>query len=245
MSFVNRLARQILSPAFLGRLDYYRFPEQAASWGGPFNGQQFRQRMFQELLKTVRFDMIVETGTFRGTTTEYLASVSKLPVLTVEADARCYGFARTRLRKLSNVSQANDDSRAFLAHILDGDAVATKTAFFYLDAHWGQDLPLFDELKAIFTRCPRAVVMIDDFQVPGDDLYQYDDYGDGKALTPEYIAPLVARLGLVQFFPAAGGAEETGMRRGSIILVREDSPDAPRLTNVSLFRRWESANVSR
>lgn len=237
----KRLAKRLLSPSLLGRLDYYRFPELAASWGGPFNGQHFRQAIFKELLRAVRFDLIVETGTYRGTTTEYLASVSNMPVFTVEANKRLYGFARARLRRFSNITISNEHSRRFLTRLLEGNVISGKTPFFYLDAHWNQDLPLFDELKAIFEGCPRALVMVDDFQVPDDELYQYDDYGEGKALTESYIAPLVKGLGLVQFFPAARATEETGMRRGCIILVRKESAHVTSLGKVSSLRRWDSA----
>jgi hypothetical protein len=46
--------------------------------------------------------------------------------------------------------------------------------FFYLDAHCGWEAPLVEELKIIFTKWTEAVVMVDDFQVPGTD-YVYDD----------------------------------------------------------------------
>ena len=65
------------------------------------------------------------------------------------------------------------------------------TVFFYLDAHWNDDLPLADEIDIIFSRCPWAVVMIDDFEVPSDPGYQFDDYGPGKALVLGYIRPAV------------------------------------------------------
>src|SRR5579862_7023560 len=62
----KRIGRQILSPSLLGYLDYYRFPKLAASWGGPFNGQRARQEIFNALLRAIPFDLIVETGTYRG-----------------------------------------------------------------------------------------------------------------------------------------------------------------------------------
>jgi hypothetical protein len=67
---------------------------------------------------------------------------------------------------------------------------------------------------------PGAVEAIDDFQVPGDPEYVYDDYGAGKALTPAYIAPMVERFGLVEFFPSTRAKEETGLRRGCIVLAK-------------------------
>ena len=83
------LARRILFPSLLGRLDYYRNPELGQNLGGPFNGQEFRRRIFREILGAEpKVDVIVETGTYRGTTTEFMATTSGLPVFTVEADPR-------------------------------------------------------------------------------------------------------------------------------------------------------------
>jgi hypothetical protein len=239
ISRAKQMARRMISPSILGWLDYYRFPKFAESWGGPFNGQRFRQQIFNDLLGAVRFDLVVETGTYRGTTTEYMATVSRSPVLTVEADARAYGFSRARLGRFSNITGTNEDSRVFLNRLLDGKELSRRTPFFYLDAHWDADLPLFEELKAIFEKCPVALVMVDDFRVPGDEQYQYDDYGEGKALTDSYIAPLVESLELVQYYPAARAAEETGMRRGCVVLVRKDSGHVESLATVSSIRRWE------
>jgi hypothetical protein len=90
--------------------------------------------------------------------------------------------------------------------------------FFYLDAHRGPNLPLAQELDIIFARCPAAIVMIDDFQVPGDTGYGHGVRG--KALTLDYIAPAVQAYGLAAFYPATPAVEESGWRRGCVILVR-------------------------
>jgi hypothetical protein len=71
---------------------------------------------------------------------------------------------------------------------------AGRTILFYLDAHWNDDLPLEEELELIFSVHPHAVVMIDDFQVPDDPGYQFDEYGPGKALTPALITPVVSEF---------------------------------------------------
>jgi len=47
----------------VGMLDYWRRPGWRASWGGPFNGQAFRQQLFVELCSRVPFVAVVETGT--------------------------------------------------------------------------------------------------------------------------------------------------------------------------------------
>jgi hypothetical protein len=62
--------------------------------------------------------------------------------------------------------------------------------------------------------------MIDDFCVPGDAGYAYDDYGEAGALDLAYLAPLAA-FGLPTFFPAACSACETGKKRGCVLLTRD------------------------
>ena len=68
-----------------GMLDYHEFPELRESWGGPFNGQAHRRQMFAEIVEACKPAAIVETGTFRGVTTEFMAKFSRVPVHTVES----------------------------------------------------------------------------------------------------------------------------------------------------------------
>jgi hypothetical protein len=166
---------------------------------------------------------IVETGTYLGTTTECLAGTG-LPVFTVEANPHIYGFAKARLRKRSNVTLLQEDSRTALPQLFDGPLApfAGATLFIYLDAHWKADLPLAKELETVFNRCPSAVVMVDDFLVPHDSGYGYDDYGPGSALTPAYIAAALAAHGLAAFYPSRLAARESGARRGCVVLARAD-----------------------
>jgi hypothetical protein len=225
--------RRLLGPRIVGYLDYYRFPERRGTWGGPFNGQEFRQALFQQLIQTVMPAAIVETGTYLGTTTELFAGTG-LPVFTIEGHARNYGFARARLRRYRNVALCYGDSRTQLKRLFDGPLASfgNKNLFCYLDAHWNDDLPLAEELDIIFSRSQSVIVMIDDFQVPGDSGYSYDDYGPGKVLNSEYINPAVQCYGLALFLPATPSREETGARRGCAVLCREAMLDA-----ISLLRR--------
>src|SRR5262245_7197030 len=123
----------MVGAALAGALDYYRFPESGDGWGGPFSGQVFRHQIFRELAGRLSFGSIVETGTHRGSTTGFLHEVSRLPVLTVEADRRNYGFSRARFLWNRAIHVVHGDSRA----ILEDSAVLApgeKTVFFYLDA---------------------------------------------------------------------------------------------------------------
>jgi hypothetical protein len=114
---------------------------------------------------------------------------------------------------------------------------AGNPLLFYLDAHCGEDLPLSEEVAKIFSSCPEAVVMIDDFQVPDDNRYGYDDYGVGKALTREYIRPLVSQFQLAEFYPSTPSAGESGLRRGCIVIARNRGL-VDELSRILLLRRW-------
>lgn len=207
---------------FSGALKYYTLPKLKNGCGGPFNAQTFRQQIFLELIRNINFSAIVETGTYRGTTAAYMHEFSQLPVYTVELSPEFYGYAKTRFRLHKKISLSHADSRAFLRRLsADADLIG-KQIFFYLDAHWGEELPLLEEIEIIFRNWRKAVIMIDDFKVPDDKGYSYDDFGPGKALTLDYLSPL-NQLGFATFFPSKRADLETGKKRGCVVIAR--SPD--------------------
>jgi hypothetical protein len=204
----------------IGMTFYILLPSPWTSWG-PFNGQIARQTLFRDIIARCQPCAIVETGTYLGETTEFMADTG-LPIYSIESDRLNYGFARARLWRRRNVSLFRGDSRETLHRLINGPlhALASSSSlFFYLDAHWNDDLPLAGELELIFSRCSAAVVMIDDFQVPFDAGYAYDDYGTGKALVPQYIAPAVSVYGLREFYPSTPAATESSTRRGCVVLA--------------------------
>jgi hypothetical protein len=203
-----------------GMIGYFRFPEQRAEWGGPFNGQEFRMRIFRELHRTYGFDTLFETGAYRGSTAEFLARETGAMVRTVEAEPWSYGYCRARFFLQPHISIEFGDSRKFLKRI---DRGRGSPSFFYLDAHWGDDLPLRDELDQILTRWDDPIIMIDDFRVPGDEHYGFDDYGKDKALALDYIDPAIEKFRLRVFFPAVRGIEESGARRGCVVLIGREA----------------------
>ena len=93
---LRTLAEKIVGEKIMGMVDYFRHPELRNSWGGPFNGQTFRQQIFRELIQKISFSVIAETGTFRDTTTEYLYESSQLPVYTAELHPGYYGYVKAR-----------------------------------------------------------------------------------------------------------------------------------------------------
>jgi hypothetical protein len=254
------LAKRILRPFLseqtigiiqqtIGMLNYIKAPERGAGWG-PFNGQTARQALFVDILIKTGPHAIVETGTSLGATTEFM-SQAELPVFTIEARPRDYGFARARFWRKRNVKLLYGDSRMGLHKLFDGvlRPLSEFTIFFYLDAHWNDDLPLAGEIDIIFNHCPMAVVMIDDFEVPFDAGYGFDDYGPGKALVADYIKPAISKHQLKAFYPSTPSAADypstpmaaTGLaapgrlRRGCVVLVK-DVYHGPTLAAMPLLR---------
>jgi hypothetical protein len=211
-----------LPPSFIGTVDYYMHPEKLDSWGGPFNGQCFRQMIYTDLVRACKFDAIIETGTYRGSTTLFLALNSAgAPVYTSEINTHAFEVARRRLREIPNIHMFNRDSRDFLSTISLSD---NGSSFFYLDAHWLEDVPLAEETELIARKFSTFVIMIDDFQVPNDTGYGYDDYGPGRRLSLRDF-PFDSDPRFVFYFPARPSTEESGKRRGCIVLASSDLKD--------------------
>lgn len=221
-------------------LDYWRRPAWRETWGGPFNGQTFRQRMFAELCALVPFAAIVETGTHRGSTTAHLRRTTRVPIHSFELRPRHHGFARARLWRARDMHLHRRDSRTGIAALAASGALRHGPVFFYLDAHWEHDLPLAEEVDLALRHCPQAVVMIDDFAVPDDPGYGFDDYGPGKTLSLDYLGSRVAPPTAI-WFPACDSRDETGFRRGCVVLARET--EVIRLIDAApTLRRWPPAS---
>ena len=174
--------------------------------------------MFLDIIERTRCEAIVETGTYCGTTTLFLASVGLL-VYSGESNPRSYAYSRLRLfRYRDRIRLYEGDSRDFLRLLSRDETFPRGRVFFYLDAHWSSNLPLREELEIIFTVWPAAVVMVDDFHVPGTD-YGYDDYGAAGTLRLEFLEPL-RHLQLAPFFPSMAPEVETGGKRGCVVFCQ-------------------------
>ncbi len=212
--FLRRLTRS--RP--VGAIEYYLRPGLKKQFGGPFNGQQFRRQVFCELAEVLGFDGVIECGTYRGTTTPLLQQVSGVQVDTVEADGRLFGYCQTRFARVPRIKTHHDDSRSALRRLVTEPRLQGRRVFVYLDAHWREDLPLREELEILFQSDVRPVALIDDFRVPGDDGYGFDDYGPGKRLDSDYL-DRIPSLELRRFFPQIESKQETGGRRGCVVVA--------------------------
>lgn len=130
------------------------------------NGQKWRCLLVAEIIAKFEPKAIVETGTYIGQTSEWLAAF-QTPIYSCESSEEYFGFATERLKAVHNVHLKQGDSRAALKAFLEGPLAQLRDSrlLFYLDAHWGEDLPLAEEVDLIFSVCSNALVLIDDFQV--------------------------------------------------------------------------------
>ncbi len=174
--------------------------------------RSFVSSLCGKLLSDRRISGFVETGSYRGTTTQFFAK-SNLPVASIELQARYFGYCRQRFWWRKDVRLLLGDSRTCLRDIASWQDFPRHQLFFYLDAHWNEDLPLRDELRIIFDQWPDALVVIDDFCVPDDDGYSFDDYGPGKKLDQAYLDS-TGIPNLQSFYPTLPSNRELGYRRG-------------------------------
>jgi hypothetical protein len=184
----------------------------------PFNSQDGRREIFTQIMAAHRFAAIVETGTYHGRTARFMAEESGLPVYSIEANLRFFRAARKFLSDCPGMFLFYGDSATLLRQKVAAGDIPDRDVFCYLDAHWHEALPLADELATVTGAMTDYVILIDDFQVADDPGYRYDDYGPGKALRVEYLAPFAGR-GLSVFLPSRPSAEENGARRGCIVLT--------------------------
>jgi predicted O-methyltransferase YrrM len=197
-------------------------PELQNCWGGPLNGQQGRRAIFQELIQSIKFDAIFETGTYRGLTTAWFADHFSGTIYSCEIDRRYHYQAQKNLQTHNNIKLSLEDSRSFLHRHLAA-APEEDRYFIYLDAHWHDDLPLIEEIRIILNSPCTYVIAIDDFKVPADD-YQYDNYGPGKILSIELLEEFKDES-IQFFFPKLPASLETGAARGVCIIAKELAVD--------------------
>lgn len=173
--------------------------------------------MVEEIIASLGLQAAVETGTYLGDTAAKLATLVQ-KVFTVELDPERHTLAVERFANDPVVRVYGGDSRTFLRELTQEPRCPLQRVLFYLDAHWFHNLPLKDEVAWIVRHWRRSVILIDDFQVPGDDGYAYDRYPGVGELTPAYLGPL-QRCGLHWFWPTLASTDETGARRGCTVLA--------------------------
>lgn len=205
----QRWRRQLLAAS---RFVTWRRTPPWPGFGEPFNGQRERLVTIRSLVADFSPGGFIETGTFLGHTTRFFSG-NGIPVYTVEVKPSIYAAARVRLSFDHNIHMMRANSSDAIVQIASQRPF--ERPFAYLDAHWWEDLPLPKEVSTILATWPEAIIVIDDFFVPGDESYGYDLFR-GEPLALEMLdLPEEA----VAAFPAQPGSQETGGRRGTVYIA--------------------------
>ena len=199
---------------------------------GILNGQEGRQALFEDIIKQFACDAIIETGTYKASTTLYFSRFADT-VISIESSSRYFTYASLRTANVKNIEILRGLSEELLPGVLGRPALRGKRIFFYLDAHGNGKLPLSRELGAISELTGDNLIMIDDFEIPGDCGYRFDDYGGADRLSLDYLRRVDLHRDLFVFFPTLASAEETGFPQGYCLAT--NSSDV-----ASLLRRTKS-----
>lgn len=139
-----------------------------------FNGCKEHQEFIKKILHQFNIKIAVETGTLHGWTTAFLSEHVQT-VYSSEIREEPFLLAAELLRDKKNVQLYNQKSTIMFEKILPSFSKDQKI-FFYLDAHWEKEWPLFDELVLIGKYIQKnAIIVIDDFKHPHKP-YRYDKY---------------------------------------------------------------------
>lgn len=154
----------------------------------PFHDDIFLQGAFILTANYFKPTSIVETGTFLGTTTAFIAkNFLKTPIYTCEINEKNYRKSNKNLKKYTNVRVIKENSPDFLQKLNDKELLGEMPIFF-LDAHWENYWPLGDEINIITKNCKKAIIFIDDFKVEGNPQFGFDKYGS-KECSLDLIIP--------------------------------------------------------
>jgi hypothetical protein len=181
----------------------------------PLNGQSARMRAVRALINEFGPDALIETGTFVGSTTRFFCG-NGVPVYTAELKRTFALLARLRLGWGTEARLYRSDTLTMLRRLAAERPFERPLA--YLDAHWWGELPVTAELGVLREHWNDAVVVIDDFMVPGDSGYTGYGYNDGYLSLNEQDGvslPSDAKAA----YPAVPSEQETGARNGALYVA--------------------------
>jgi len=152
-----------------------------------FHGDEYLIQIVDSLMQKSRY--FIETGTNVGTTLAYVAKKHPdVQCLSCEPDGQAFDHAVKNVESCSNVHIYNEVSQEFIGRLeKDFSYLFEDNCLFWLDAHgYGFDWPLRDEIEFITNNFDSGIILIDDFKVPGEEQFGYDEY-DNQICSFEYI----------------------------------------------------------
>jgi hypothetical protein len=185
----------------------------------PFNGQVRRIQNICLIASAFKPDFCIETGTYLGTTTTFLAGLSDNKTFSFEIDTKSASQAKNRFVNNYpglNIDLIHGDSAVELPKILK-TLSQDKKIFVYLDSHWVHDVPTAQEITILSAWGKNWIAVIDDFKIDHDPGYGFDAY-DQVEVGPEVVPRI---NGLEVWVPKEKSKFETGARRGTGYIFTE------------------------
>lgn len=178
-----------------------------------FNEDIILQSTFKQLVEKHSPEVLLETGTYEGDTTEYFASFG-IPVISTEWFEHNYVIAKEKLKTEDNVTLLLGDSATKISE--NFNLIESKKVIAFLDSHGQEDKSCERELEVLSKLKNPPVILIHDFNVPGKD-FQGGGY-DGHPYDYEYFKPYFDLIYGEDGYTYSYNEEATGARVGVIIL---------------------------
>jgi hypothetical protein len=152
----------------------------------PMNGDHLITDEMLRLKDLLGLKVAIETGTCFGSTTLWMARNFPFAI-TIESNQQYQDVAKERAKNdsIGNIVFFLGQSETVLPHVLQSRSIGDD-ALFLLDAHWGDQCPLLDELYAIAVHKIKPAIVIHDMKNPNDDRFGFDKY-NGQEFTFEWV----------------------------------------------------------
>lgn len=188
----------------------------------PFNEDSYMESEFLRLKKRYDIKHVVETGTYHGITTCWLAKTFNY-VYTTEINPSFYTTAQNRFEEAKvgeSIKSYQGDSVSLLPTIISKIKEIGGNALLFLDAHWYEN-PLLGELEQIAAcKIKPPVICIHDMQNPWDLSMGYDEYpGQGIVYTFEWVKSRIDAIYGADGYDYYYNIQATGARRGALFIV--------------------------
>lgn len=181
--------------------------------GRPFNGDTFLEAEFLKLRDKYKLTHVIETGTYHGDTTKWLATMF-FKVRTIESNLTNLKIAGKNLAGFMNLTIAHGDSSRDLSKMLPG---MEDSLLIFLDAHWNS-CPLAAEFEQIAAAGIKPVIVVHDVFNETDPSMGFDTYPE-MDYRFENFKPYLDKIYGIGGYEHYFNTEATGERRGCLFVI--------------------------
>lgn len=178
-----------------------------------FNEDTVLQNTFKNLVEKYSPEVLLETGTYEGDTTEYFVSFG-IPVISTEWFEHNYVIAKEKFKDNRDVVLFLGDSAAKISE--NFNLIQDKKVIAFLDSHGQEDHSCERELEVLSKLNIKPVILIHDFNVPGKN-FQGGGY-DGHPYDYKYFKSYFDAVYGENEYTYSYNEDATGARVGVIIL---------------------------